>query len=87
MGHLERQSFLAIYSSLPLDASGVIADSPGHWDTEVPTPELLGSVESVLHRLQTAFQEALDLYRMVSQGSPGQGGTMERAPCHSLDVL
>ena len=51
------------------DASGVIADSPGHWDTEVPTPELLGSVESVLHRLQTAFQEALDLYRMLVSSS------------------
>lgn len=51
------------------DASGVIADNPGHWDTEVPTPELLGSVESVLHRLQTAFQEALDLYRMLVSSS------------------
>lgn len=79
LGHLERQSILAIYSSPPLDASGVIPDSPGHCGEPGPRAEMLppalldlGSVGSVLHRLQTAFQEALDLYHMVSQGAQGR---------------
>lgn len=81
LGHLESQSILAIYSSLLLDASSVMPDSPGHCDepgrrAEVPPPALLelGSVGSVLHRLQTAFQEALDLYQMVSQGAQDRMG-------------
>lgn len=58
------------------DASSVMPDSPGHCGepgrrAEVPPPALLelGSVGSVLHRLQTAFQEALDLYRMLASSN------------------
>ncbi|KAL1769057.1 WD repeat-containing protein 62 isoform X2 [Sigmodon hispidus] len=54
------------------DIPSVIPGSPGHCGepglpTEVLPPALLelGSVGSVLHRLKTAFQEALDLYRML----------------------
>lgn len=93
LGHLERQNTPAIYP-LPLDASGVIPDSPGHCGepgpAEVPPPALvdLGSVGSVLHRLQTAFQEALDLYHTVSQGAQGRMGQWRgRALCHCLRVL
>ncbi|XP_028643426.1 WD repeat-containing protein 62 isoform X1 [Grammomys surdaster] len=61
------------------DVSGVIPDSPGHCGepgprAEVPPPALvdLDSVGSVLHRLQTAFQEALDLYHtLVSSNQRG----------------
>ncbi|XP_051063809.1 WD repeat-containing protein 62 [Phodopus roborovskii] len=54
------------------DTSSVIPSSLGQCGepglpAEVLPPALLelGSVRSVLHRLQTAFQEALDLYRML----------------------
>lgn len=87
MGHLESQSILAIYSSLRLDASSGSPDSPGHCGepgrrAEVPPPGPLelDSVESVLYRLQTAFQEALDLYRMVSQGAQGRVGQWRGLP-------
>lgn len=32
-----------------------------------PSPLELNRVGNILHRLQTTFQEALDLYRVVSQ--------------------
>lgn len=32
----------------------------------------LSTVSTIVHRLQTAFQEALDLYNVVSQ-APGSG--------------
>ncbi|CAO2625976.1 WD repeat-containing protein 62 [Lemmus lemmus] len=63
------------------DTSSGIPGSPGHCGepglpAEVLPPTLpeLGTVGSVLHRLQTAFQEALDLYRMlVSSNQLGAG--------------
>uniref|UniRef100_H0X4Y4 WD repeat-containing protein 62 n=1 Tax=Otolemur garnettii TaxID=30611 RepID=H0X4Y4_OTOGA len=46
--------------------------SPGHWgepgvpaEALSPAPLELSSVGNILHRLQTAFQEALDLYHML----------------------
>ncbi|XP_021089548.1 WD repeat-containing protein 62 isoform X2 [Mesocricetus auratus] len=54
------------------DMPSVTPGSPGHCgepglpaDALPPALLELGSVRSVLHRLQTAFQEALDLYRML----------------------
>ncbi|XP_012932839.1 WD repeat-containing protein 62 isoform X1 [Heterocephalus glaber] len=44
--------------------------SPGHWgEPRPPTPPELSIVGSVLHKLQTAFQEALDLYHMLVSSS------------------
>ncbi|XP_008573877.1 PREDICTED: WD repeat-containing protein 62 isoform X1 [Galeopterus variegatus] len=54
------------------DAFSLIQGSPGHWGEPrvpakvlPPAPLELSSVRNVLHRLQTAFQEALDLYYML----------------------
>ena len=56
-----------------------VQDCPGHWeDPRAPTsflppdPLELSNVGTVVHRLQAAFQEALDLYHLVSQ-APGSG--------------
>ncbi|XP_076399465.1 WD repeat-containing protein 62 isoform X3 [Peromyscus maniculatus bairdii] len=58
------------------DTPSVIPGSPGHCGepglpAEVLPPALLelGGVGSVLHRLQTAFQEALDLYRTLASSN------------------
>ncbi|XP_060041769.1 WD repeat-containing protein 62 isoform X2 [Erinaceus europaeus] len=55
------------------DALSLVQASPGHWGehgvpagVQPPTPLELSSVETIVHRLQTAFQEALDLYRLVA---------------------
>nr|XP_021496688.1 WD repeat-containing protein 62 isoform X1 [Meriones unguiculatus] len=61
------------------DAPSAIPGSPGHAGEPEPPAEALpaalldlGSVGPVLHRLRTAFQEALDLHRMlVSSNQPG----------------
>ena len=49
----------------------------GHWEDPggplrflPPTPLELSSVSTIVHRLQTAFQEAMDLYNLVSR-APG----------------
>ena len=49
-----------------------VQDCPGHWeDPRAPTsflppdPLELSNVGTVVHRLQAAFQEALDLYHLV----------------------
>ncbi|XP_037675577.1 WD repeat-containing protein 62 [Choloepus didactylus] len=54
------------------DTLSLVQGNPGHWgESEVPSGALspapleLSSVENVVHRLQTAFQEALDLYQLV----------------------
>ncbi|KAK1330273.1 hypothetical protein QTO34_010461 [Cnephaeus nilssonii] len=54
------------------DALRVLRDSPGHWgEPGVPARALspasleVSSVGNVVHKLQTAFQEALDLYRLM----------------------
>ncbi|XP_066098569.1 WD repeat-containing protein 62 [Saccopteryx bilineata] len=54
------------------DASRVVWDSPGHWgETRVPArvlssaPLELSSVGTIVYKLQTAFQEALDLYHLM----------------------
>ncbi|XP_006867468.1 PREDICTED: WD repeat-containing protein 62 [Chrysochloris asiatica] len=53
-------------------ALGLAQSSPGHWvepgvpaGVPPPAPLELSHVETIVHRLQTAFQEALDLYLMV----------------------
>ncbi|XP_029416955.1 WD repeat-containing protein 62 isoform X2 [Nannospalax galili] len=55
------------------DVPNMAQDSPGHcgepWmpiEVLSPAPLELGSVEAILHRLKTAFQEALDLYCMLA---------------------
>ncbi|XP_021562436.1 WD repeat-containing protein 62 [Carlito syrichta] len=58
------------------EALGLTQGSPAHWSrhrvpAEVlpPAPLELSNVENILHRLQRAFQEALDLYHvLVSSG-------------------
>nr|KAF6408439.1 WD repeat domain 62 [Molossus molossus] len=55
------------------DALGVVRDSPGHWrEPGLPArilspavPLELSSVGTIVHKLQTAFQEALDLYHLM----------------------
>ncbi|KAM7058707.1 WD repeat-containing protein 62 isoform 1-T1 [Molossus nigricans] len=55
------------------DALGVARDSPGHWrEPGLPArilspavPLELSSVGTIVHKLQTAFQEALDLYHLM----------------------
>ncbi|KAF6289352.1 WD repeat domain 62 [Rhinolophus ferrumequinum] len=58
-------------SITPVALSG-IRNSPGHWgEPRVPARRLspapleLSSVGTVVHKLQTAFQEALDLYHLM----------------------
>nr|XP_055166602.1 WD repeat-containing protein 62 isoform X2 [Nyctereutes procyonoides] len=54
------------------DALSLVQGSPGHWEEPggplsflPPTPLELSSVSTIVHRLQTAFQEAMDLYNLV----------------------
>ncbi|XP_045655941.1 WD repeat-containing protein 62 isoform X1 [Ursus americanus] len=54
------------------DALSLVQGSPGHWEEPgvpasvlPPAPLELSSVSTIVHRLQTAFQEALDLYHLV----------------------
>ncbi|XP_069855335.1 WD repeat-containing protein 62-like isoform X2 [Dipodomys merriami] len=66
-------------SSLPEPSPGVpspVPGSSGHWRelglpaaVLPPTPLYLHDVTSILHRLQTAFQEALDLYHTLGSSS------------------
>ncbi|XP_042638754.1 WD repeat-containing protein 62 [Orycteropus afer afer] len=65
------------------DALGVVQSLPGHWkepsvpaEVLTPAPLELSSVETIVHRLQTAFQEALDLYFVVA--SSGQASTEQQ---------
>lgn len=44
-----------------------------------PAPLELSSVETVVHKLKAAFQEALDLYHLVSQ-APGSGEKAKGVP-------
>ncbi|XP_063108702.1 WD repeat-containing protein 62 isoform X3 [Cavia porcellus] len=57
------------------DVPHLIHSSPGYSrESTLPTPLELSSVRTVLHKLQTAFQEALDLYHMlVSSSRMGTG--------------
>lgn len=55
-------------------ALGLFQGSPARWsepwvpaEALPPSPLELNRVGNILHRLQTTFQEALDLYRVVSQ--------------------
>ncbi|ELV09389.1 WD repeat-containing protein 62 [Tupaia chinensis] len=64
-------STVSLLESTP-GALSVIRSSPGHWEqprgpAEVlsPAPLELSSVGNIMHRLQTAFQEALDLYHVL----------------------
>uniref|UniRef100_G3TBU9 WD repeat-containing protein 62 n=1 Tax=Loxodonta africana TaxID=9785 RepID=G3TBU9_LOXAF len=58
------------------DAPSLVQSNPGHWEEPglpagvlPPAPLELSGVETIVHRLQTAFQEALDLYLvLVSSG-------------------
>lgn len=83
-----------MFPLLPPDALSLVRDNPGPCrESRVPArvlssaPLELSSVRTVVYRLQTAFQEALDLYHLVSQdlasgeraeggapGMPGLGG-------------
>ncbi|XP_011380134.1 WD repeat-containing protein 62 isoform X1 [Pteropus vampyrus] len=54
------------------DALSLVRDNPGHWrESRVPARVLssasleLSSVRTIVYRLQTAFQEALDLYHLM----------------------
>lgn len=52
------------------DAARLTHSSPGYWrEPRPPTLLELSSVGSVLHKLQTAFQEALDLYHTLVSSS------------------
>ncbi|XP_055095619.1 WD repeat-containing protein 62 isoform X9 [Symphalangus syndactylus] len=71
-------------ASLPEPTSGALSlfqGSPAHWsepwvpaEALPPSPLELSRVGNILHRLQTTFQEALDLYRvLVSSGQVDTG--------------
>ncbi|XP_070080208.1 WD repeat-containing protein 62 isoform X6 [Equus caballus] len=48
------------------DAPSLLQGSPRRWgEPGMPAPLELSSVETIVHRLQTTFQEALDLYHLV----------------------
>lgn len=71
---LESRGVFLISSPPTPVALSRIQNSPGHWgEPRVPARRLspapleLSSVGTVVHKLQTAFQEALDLYHLVSQ--------------------
>ncbi|XP_070080223.1 WD repeat-containing protein 62 isoform X17 [Equus przewalskii] len=50
----------------PLNAPSLLQGSPRRWgEPGMPAPLELSSVETIVHRLQTTFQEALDLYHLV----------------------
>lgn len=79
LDQLESRGVFLVPSPLPSDALGLVRDNPGHWrESGVPArvlssaPLELSSVRTVVYRLQTAFQEALDLYHLVSQ-DPASG--------------
>lgn len=82
-----RSKSVFLVSSLPLpEVPSPVQDCPGHWeDPRAPTsflppdPLELSNVGTVVHRLQAAFQEALDLYHLVSQ-APGSGERAEGLP-------
>uniref|UniRef100_A0A0D9QW76 WD repeat domain 62 n=1 Tax=Chlorocebus sabaeus TaxID=60711 RepID=A0A0D9QW76_CHLSB len=64
-------------------ALGLFQGSPAHWsepwvpaEALPPSPLELNRVGNILHRLQTTFQEALDLYRVVI--SSGQVDTRQQ---------
>lgn len=42
-----------------------------------PAPLEVSSVGTIVHKLQTAFQEALDLYHLVSQAQSQEKGLRE----------
>ena len=84
---MESKSVFLISSLAPPEVPSPVQDCPGHWeDPRAPTsflppdPLELSNVGTIVHRLQAAFQEALDLYHLVSQ-APGSG---ERAEGGSL---
>ena len=83
---LESKSVFLISSLAPPEVPSPVQDCPGHWeDPRAPTsflppdPLELSNVGTVVHRLQAAFQEALDLYHLVSQ-APGSGERAEGLP-------
>ena len=83
---LESRSVFLISSLPPPEAPIPVQDCPGHWgDPRAPASFLppdsleLSNVGTVVHRLQDAFQEALDLYHLVSQ-APGSGERAEGLP-------
>ena len=64
----------------------VVRDSPEHCGEPgvpaavlSPAPLELSSVGTIVHKLKTAFQEALDLYHLVSQ-APGSGEKAKGVP-------
>lgn len=79
LDQLESRGVFLIPSLLPLDALSLVQDSPGHWGEPrvparalSPAPLELSNVGTIVHKLQTAFQDALDLYHWVSH-APGSG--------------
>ncbi|XP_016076373.1 PREDICTED: WD repeat-containing protein 62 [Miniopterus natalensis] len=71
------------FLELTPDVLSVVRDSPGHWGEPgvparvlSPAPLDLSSVGTIVHKLQTAFQEALDLYHLMV--SSGQLSTTQR---------
>lgn len=73
-----------IPSPLSPDALSVLRDSPGHWGEPgvparvlSPAPLDVSSVGTIVHKLQIAFQEALDLYHLVSQAQSQEKGLRE----------
>lgn len=86
LGQLESGGVFLIPSPLTPDALSLVQGSPGHWEEPgvpasvlPPAPLELSSVSTIVHRLQTAFQEALDLYHLVSP-APGPGERAGRLP-------
>lgn len=76
LDQLESGGVFLIPSPLTPDALSLVQGSPGHWEEPgVPArvlPPAPRELSTVVHRLQTTFQEALDLYRLVSP-APGPG--------------
>lgn len=71
------------FLELTPDVLSVVRDSPGHWGEPgvparvlSPAPLDLSSVGTIVHKLKTAFQEALDLYHLMV--SSGQLSTTQR---------
>lgn len=66
-------NFLPLTPCPAPDALEMIPASPGHC-REPPSPSELSNVGSIVHRLQTAFREALALYHRVSPASAQEWG-------------